>query len=84
MCIDENGKDGGGDDMNEEEMQYLRLVEEIMDKGVHRGDRTNTGTLSKFGAQLRFSLRDDVFPLLTTKKVFWRGVAEELLWFISG
>lgn len=42
------------------------------------------GTLSKFGVQMRFNLRDDVFPLLTTKKVFWRGVAEELLWFIKG
>ena len=44
-----------------------------------RGDQ-----LSKFGAQLRFSLRGEAFPLLTTKRVFWRGVAEELLWFISG
>eukprot|EP00624_Nannochloropsis_granulata_P002461 evm.model.NODE_22258_length_46295_cov_59.100636.10 len=69
---------------NEEEQQYLELVREIMEKGNHRGDRTQTGTLSKFGAQLRFSLRNNVFPLLTTKKVFWRGVAEELLWFVSG
>jgi len=42
------------------------------------------GTLSVFGRQLRFSLRDEVFPLLTTKRVFWRGVVEELLWFIRG
>ncbi|KAJ6402829.1 hypothetical protein OIU84_014857 [Salix udensis] len=47
------------------------------------GDRTGTGTLSKFGCQMRFNLRK-TFPLLTTKKVFWRGVVEELLWFISG
>lgn len=42
-----------------------------------------SGTLSKFGAQMRFSLRER-FPLLTTKTVFWRGVVEELLWFIKG
>lgn len=69
---------------NDEEMQYLKLVEDILENGVLRGDRTGTGTLSKFGVQMRFSLRDDRFPLLTTKRVFWRGVAEELLWFISG
>lgn len=40
--------------------------------------------MSIFGAQMRFSLRDSTFPLLTTKRVFWRGVAEELLWFIRG
>ena len=43
-----------------------------------------TGTISIFGTQMRFSLRNNVFPLLTTKRVFWRGVAEELLWFVSG
>ena len=67
-----------------EEYQYLDLIREIMDHGVHRGDRTGTGTISKFGVQMRFSLRDDVLPLLTTKRTFWRGVAEELLWFVSG
>lgn len=51
--------------------------------GVERSDRTGVGTLSIFGAQMRFNLRDQ-FPLLTTKRVFWRGVAEELLWFIKG
>ena len=45
---------------------------------------SGTGTLAKFGCQMRFNLRNDRFPLLTTKRVFWRGVAEELLWFISG
>lgn len=77
-------EEGEGGEGNEEEMQYLRLVEDILDNGVKRGDRTGTGTLSKFGVQMRFSLRDGRFPLLTTKRVFWRGVAEELLWFISG
>jgi thymidylate synthase len=67
-----------------EEMQYLDLIRDIISSGNARGDRTGTGTLSKFGATMRFSLRDGVLPLFTTKKVFWRGVVEELLWFIRG
>lgn len=67
-----------------EEYQYLDLIRKIIDTGVKRPDRTGTGTLSLFGAQMRYSLKDGVFPLLTTKRVFWRGVAEELLWFMSG
>lgn len=67
-----------------EEQQYLDIVRDIIENGVKRGDRTGTGTLSKFGVQMRFSLRNNVLPLLTTKRVFWRGVAEELLWFVSG
>lgn len=67
-----------------EEYQYLDMIRTVLGNGVEKGDRTGTGTLSVFGTTMRFSLRDDVFPLLTTKKVFWRGVAEELLWFISG
>jgi dihydrofolate reductase/thymidylate synthase len=66
-----------------EESQYLDLIRHIIECGEERGDRTGTGTLSVFGAQMRFDLRRS-FPLLTTKRVFWRGVAEELLWFISG
>ena len=69
--------------VNAEEMQYLDLCREILETGVKRGDRTGTGTLSKFGTQMRFSLRDGTLPLLTTKRTFWRGVAEELLWFVS-
>eukprot|EP00596_Hydrurales_sp_CCMP1899_P010578 CAMPEP_0119038076 /NCGR_PEP_ID=MMETSP1177-20130426/6775_1 /TAXON_ID=2985 /ORGANISM="Ochromonas sp, Strain CCMP1899" /LENGTH=316 /DNA_ID=CAMNT_0007000179 /DNA_START=515 /DNA_END=1465 /DNA_ORIENTATION=- len=69
---------------NQEEQQYLDIVKDIISNGVLRGDRTGTGTLSKFGVQMRFNLRNGVFPLLTTKKVFWRGVAEELLWFVKG
>lgn len=65
------------------EHQYLDLVGKILKEGTSRGDRTGTGTLSIFGAQMRFDLSKS-FPLLTTKKVFWRGVVEELLWFISG
>ncbi|KAI0563263.1 bifunctional dihydrofolate reductase/thymidylate synthase [Gracilaria domingensis] len=66
-----------------EENQYLALVRRILNEGVQKGDRTGTGTLSVFGAQMRFNLRNS-FPLLTTKRVFWRGVAEELFWFIKG
>lgn len=68
---------------NVEELQYLEMCRDIIEKGTVKGDRTGTGTRSKFGTQMRFSLRDGRLPLLTTKRVFWRGVAEELLWFIS-
>ena len=54
---------------NFEELQYLNIVKDIMANGALRGDRTGTGTLSKFGVQMRFSLRNGIFPLLTTKKV---------------
>ncbi|KAJ2341231.1 Thymidylate synthase [Coemansia erecta] len=68
---------------NAEEKQYLSLIEEILERGERRDDRTGTGTIAVFAPpQLRFSLADDSFPLLTTKRVFWRGVVEELLWFI--
>lgn len=66
------------------EEQYLVAIRDIITTGVHRGDRTGTGTVAKFGMQFRYSLRDNTLPLLTTKRVFWRGVAEELLWFVSG
>jgi dihydrofolate reductase / thymidylate synthase len=65
------------------EQQYLELIRRIIATGVSRGDRTGVGTRSLFGETMRFDLRDS-FPLLTTKRVFWRGVAEELLWFIRG
>lgn len=65
------------------EMQYLTLVRRILKEGVEKSDRTGVGTRSIFGAQMRFDLRES-FPLLTTKRVFWRGVVEELLWFIKG
>ncbi|KAI5010203.1 hypothetical protein ZWY2020_012340 [Hordeum vulgare] len=66
-----------------DEYQYLNLVQDILRTGARKNDRTGTGTISKFGCQMRFNLRKN-FPLLTTKRVFWRGVLEELLWFISG
>jgi len=69
---------------NTQEEQYLDLIRKILKDGIERGDRTGTGTKSLFGAQMRFDLRNGQLPLLTTKRTFWRGVAEELLWFISG
>ncbi|KAL6771185.1 hypothetical protein ACKKBF_B34280 [Auxenochlorella protothecoides x Auxenochlorella symbiontica] len=66
-----------------EEQQYLGLVRRVLAHGACRADRTGTGTLALFGEGMRFNLRH-TFPLLTTKRVFWRGVAEELLWFVSG
>lgn len=65
-------------------MQYLELTQRIIAKGNKRLDRTGVGTLSIFGTQMRYNLRNNTLPLLTTKRVFFRGVAEELLWFIRG
>lgn len=62
---------------------YLDLLRDIRDNGSDRGDRTGTGTRSVFGRQLRFDLRQG-FPLLTTKKVHFKSVANELIWFLSG
>jgi dihydrofolate reductase/thymidylate synthase len=69
---------------NDEELQYLNLIREIMRTGSVRTDRTQVGTLSQFGASMRFNLQNNRFPLLTTKKVYWKGVAEELLWLVAG
>lgn len=69
--------------MNNVDRQYLDLCRHILDNGVAKTDRTGTGTLSSFGYQMRFNLAEG-FPLLTTKKMFWRGVVGELLWFIEG
>ena len=65
------------------ERQYLDLLAEIMSAGARRGDRTGTGTLSLFGRQLRFDLAAG-FPLLTTKKVHFRSIVLELIWFLRG
>lgn len=69
--------------MSNIEHEYLGLLQTILDKGTKVSDRTGTGTLSIFGAQIRHDLSKG-FPLLTTKKVFWKGVVEELLWMLRG
>jgi thymidylate synthase len=65
------------------EMRYLGLLNEILQKGRDKSDRTGVGTRSIFGSQLRFDLNEG-FPLLTTKKIFTKGVFGELCWLISG
>src|SRR3990167_4876126 len=62
---------------------YLSLVREVLEKGEKKEDRTGTGTLSIFGAQRKYDLREG-FPLLTTKKVLFKGILRELLWFLKG
>jgi thymidylate synthase len=63
--------------------QYLDLVKEVLEKGEPKGDRTGTGTLSLFGMQKRYDLREG-FPMVTTKKVRFDAIVRELLWFLRG
>lgn len=63
--------------------QYLELLQNVLDNGTEKSDRTGTGTISTFGYQMRFDLSKG-FPLVTTKNVPFRLVVSELLWFING
>lgn len=69
--------------MNNLDKQYLALLRDILDNGVQKGDRTGTGTISVFGRQIRHKMSDG-FPLLTTKKMYFKGIVAELLWFLRG
>jgi thymidylate synthase len=69
--------------MNNLDKQYQALLQDVLDNGVVKQDRTTTGTISVFGRQIRHKMSEG-FPLLTTKKVFWKGVVVELLWFLRG
>lgn len=62
---------------------YHDLMARVLEEGTHRGDRTGTGTRSIFGAQLRFDLSEG-FPAVTTKRLYFKGVVHELLWFLKG
>jgi len=69
--------------MNKIDKQYLQLVQDILDYGVEKQDRTGTGTKSIFGYTIRHKMSDG-FPLLTTKKMAWKSIVTELLWFLRG
>ena len=66
------------------EEQYLALMRRIWTEGTLQRDRTGVGTKALFGATMRFSMTDDAIPLLTTKRVFWKTAAREMLWFLTG
>ena len=69
--------------MNKLDTDYQNLLQDILDNGVEKKDRTGTGTISVFGRQIRHKMSDG-FPLLTTKKMAWKQIVTELLWFLSG
>ena len=69
--------------MNSLDKQYTDLLQDILDNGVEKKDRTGTGTISVFGRQIRHKMSEG-FPLLTTKKMHWKSIVTELLWFLRG
>jgi thymidylate synthase len=69
--------------MNNIDKHYQALLQDILDNGVIKSDRTGTGTISVFGRQIRHKMSDG-FPLLTTKKMAWKSIVTELLWFLRG
>ena len=69
--------------MNNLDKTYTSLLQDILDNGIEKKDRTGTGTISVFGRQIRHKMSEG-FPLLTTKKMYMKGVITELLWFLRG
>ena len=69
--------------MNKLDEQYLDLLQDILDNGVKKEDRTGTGTLSVFGRQIRHKMSEG-FPLLTTKRMAFKSIITELIWFVMG
>ncbi len=69
--------------MNNIDKSYQNLLQDILDNGIQKGDRTGTGTISVFGRQIRHKMSEG-FPLLTTKKMAWKTMVTELLWFLRG
>lgn len=69
--------------MNNLDVQYQSLLQDILNNGVSKSDRTGTGTISVFGRQIRHNMSEG-FPLLTTKKMHWKSIVTELIWFLRG
>jgi thymidylate synthase len=69
--------------MNNIDKKYQELLQDILDNGTPKSDRTGTGTISVFGRQIRHKMSEG-FPLLTTKKMPWKSIVTELLWFLQG
>ena len=69
--------------VNKLDLHYQNLLQDILDNGREKEDRTGTGTISVFGRQIRHKMNQG-FPLLTTKKMYWKGIVTELLWFLRG
>jgi len=80
LCIEKKIKP---DIMNKIDRDYQALLSNILKNGVSKEDRTETGTISLFGAQIRHNMGDG-FPLLTTKKMAWKSIVSELIWFLRG
>jgi thymidylate synthase len=75
---------GRNSSMRHPEHQYLDLLSHVLAHGDKRVDRTGVGTLSTFGAMVRFDLSDGLVPILTTKRVYWKTAVKEMLWFLTG
>lgn len=71
-------------EQSHQEYQYLHLVEDIIKTGYNQSDRTGVGTFTKVGVQMRFDLRNNSIPVMTTRSTFFRGAVEELLWLLRG